>query len=242
MNWAQRIIFDAVGPAFWSSTYNQDGVAGDGMRLCPLDTGPSSYNYGGGPYDYVFGLTDRFHDVVHTAKQPLWNGWTTSQLAVVAELVDIKADGHISQRIYDRISQWGDHVMVHDHTLPLDYYNTKKLTKDLGLPMKKINVCKNDCMLYWKDDIDLDYCKFCGEARYKLTREPNPNRTKIPYVVLRYLPITPRLQRLYVSKATAEQMIWHATHQTEEGSMCHPSDAEAWRHFDRTHPDFAADT
>ncbi|KAL0462435.1 UNVERIFIED_CONTAM: hypothetical protein Slati_0131100 [Sesamum latifolium] len=23
--------------------------------------------------------------------------------------------------------------------------------------------------------------------------------------------------------------------------MCHPSDAEAWRHFDRTHPNFAAE-
>ncbi|KAL0420781.1 UNVERIFIED_CONTAM: hypothetical protein Slati_3101000 [Sesamum latifolium] len=36
-------------------------------------------------------------------------------------------------------------------------------------------------------------------------------------------------------------MTWHANHQTEEGSMCHPSDAEAWRHFDRTHPELAAD-
>ncbi|KAL0448040.1 UNVERIFIED_CONTAM: hypothetical protein Slati_1931900 [Sesamum latifolium] len=27
----------------------------------------------------------------------------------------------------------------------------------------------------------------------------------------------------------------------EEGSMCHPSDAEAWRHFDRTHPNFAVE-
>ncbi|KAL0427387.1 UNVERIFIED_CONTAM: hypothetical protein Slati_2913500 [Sesamum latifolium] len=36
-------------------------------------------------------------------------------------------------------------------------------------------------------------------------------------------------------------MTWHANHQTEEGSLCHSSDAEAWRHFDRTHPDFAAE-
>ncbi|KAL0405388.1 UNVERIFIED_CONTAM: hypothetical protein Slati_3852700 [Sesamum latifolium] len=94
-------------------------------------------------------------------------------------------------------------------------------------------------MLYWKDDIDLDYCKFYEEARYKPTRERNPNRTKTPYAVLRYLPITPHLQRLYASQETTKQMTWHANHQTEEGSMCHPSDAEAWRHFDRT-PNFAA--
>ncbi|KAL0311625.1 UNVERIFIED_CONTAM: hypothetical protein Scaly_2923700 [Sesamum calycinum] len=36
-------------------------------------------------------------------------------------------------------------------------------------------------------------------------------------------------------------MTWHANHQTEEGSIYHPSDAEAWRYFDRTHPNFAAE-
>ncbi|KAL0400227.1 UNVERIFIED_CONTAM: hypothetical protein Sradi_2366000 [Sesamum radiatum] len=107
--------------------------------------------------------------------------------------------------------------------------------------MEKIDACKNDCILYWKDDIDLDYCKFCGEVRYKPTRERNPNHTKTSYTVLRYLSITPSLQRLYASQATAEQMMWHANHHTEEGSMCHPSDAETWRHFDRTHPDFVVE-
>ncbi|KAL0448041.1 UNVERIFIED_CONTAM: hypothetical protein Slati_1932000 [Sesamum latifolium] len=100
MNWAQKMIFDAAGQA-----YNQDGVADDGTRSSPLDVDPSSYYYGGGPYDYVSGLADRFHDVLHAAEQPLWNGCTTYQLAVVAELVGIKADGQLSERIYDRISQ-----------------------------------------------------------------------------------------------------------------------------------------
>ncbi|KAL2235890.1 UNVERIFIED_CONTAM: hypothetical protein Sindi_1321200 [Sesamum indicum] len=36
-------------------------------------------------------------------------------------------------------------------------------------------------------------------------------------------------------------MTLHANHQTKEGSMCHPFDAEAWRHFDQTYPDFAAE-
>ncbi|KAL0293644.1 UNVERIFIED_CONTAM: hypothetical protein Sradi_6926000 [Sesamum radiatum] len=117
--------------------YNQDGAADDGMRSCPLDA----------------------------TEQPLWNGCTTSQLAVVAELVDIKIDA-----------------------------------------------CKNSCMLYWKDGIDMDYCKFCRESRYKLTRERNLKRKRTPYAVLRYLAITPPLQRLYASHVTAEQMTWHANH------------------------------
>ncbi|KAL0362432.1 UNVERIFIED_CONTAM: hypothetical protein Scaly_1198400 [Sesamum calycinum] len=105
--------------------------------------------------------------------------------------------------------------------------NTKKLIRDLGLPVEKIDVCKNDRMLYWKDDIDLYYCNFYGEARYKPTRERNPYCKKTLYGILSHLSLTPCLQRLYVSEATAEQMTCHANHQTEDGSMCHPSDAEA---------------
>ncbi|KAL0457593.1 UNVERIFIED_CONTAM: hypothetical protein Slati_0386500 [Sesamum latifolium] len=96
-------------------------------------------------------------------------------------------------------------------------------------------------MLFWKDDKHLEFCKFCGHVRYKPTRGQNPRRKKSAYATLRYLLITLRLQRLYASNTTAEHMSWHATHETESGIMCHPSDAEAWKHFNETHPDFASE-
>ncbi|KAL0362000.1 UNVERIFIED_CONTAM: hypothetical protein Scaly_1155200 [Sesamum calycinum] len=77
------------------------------------------------------------------------------------------------------------------------------------------------------------------DGRYKPARGRDPHRKKSPYAVLRYLLLTPRFQSLYSSEATDEHMTWHATHQTVEGSMCYPSDAEAWRHFDQMYPDFA---
>ncbi|KAL0358498.1 UNVERIFIED_CONTAM: hypothetical protein Sangu_0699200, partial [Sesamum angustifolium] len=191
-------------------------------------------------YDYdVSGLSERFFDVVQAVDQPLYSGCDQSQLAAVARLVNIKAEHNMSERCYDQVSQWASDLLPRDHTLPSNYYNTKKMIRDLGLPVEKIHACRNGCMLYWKDDIDMEYCKFCGDPRYKPTRDRNPRRKKSPYAVLRYLPLTPRLQRLYASPATAEHMTWHASHVTEEDSMCHPSDAEAWRHFDRTHPNFA---
>ncbi|KAL0431893.1 UNVERIFIED_CONTAM: hypothetical protein Sradi_0815300 [Sesamum radiatum] len=107
--------------------------------------------------------------------------------------------------------------------------------------MEKIDACRNVYMLYWKDDIDLDFCKFCGEAIYQPINEGNLNRKKTPYAILRYLPLTLRLQRLYASQATTKQMTWHANHQTDERSMYHPSDVETWRHFDQTHPDFVVE-
>ncbi|KAL0458680.1 UNVERIFIED_CONTAM: hypothetical protein Slati_0495200 [Sesamum latifolium] len=62
------------------------------------------------------------------------------------------------------------------------------------------------------DGIDMEYYKFCCDPRYKPIRDRNPHRKKSSYIVL--------------------------SHVTEEGSMCRPSDVEAWRHFDRTHPKF----
>ncbi|KAL0309024.1 UNVERIFIED_CONTAM: hypothetical protein Sradi_5844700 [Sesamum radiatum] len=78
----------------------------------------------------------------------------------------------------------------------------------------------------------------CG-CRYKPARERDPHWKKFSYAVLRCMPLIPRLQWLYYSREIAKHMTWHATHQTEEGSMCHPSDAEVWKHFDRMYPDFA---
>ncbi|KAL0430658.1 UNVERIFIED_CONTAM: hypothetical protein Sradi_0691800 [Sesamum radiatum] len=130
------------------------GVLDNGTTSCPLDAGRSEYCYRGGLYDYESGLTDHFYNVVHAADQLLWNGCIQSQLGAVAELVDIKVDDHISERLYDRISQWGNKILPTGHTLPRDYYNAKKLIKDLGLLIEKIGACKNGCMLYWKDDVD----------------------------------------------------------------------------------------
>ncbi|KAL0307845.1 UNVERIFIED_CONTAM: hypothetical protein Scaly_2967900 [Sesamum calycinum] len=96
----------------------------------------------------------------------------------------VNADGHIFEQIHDRISQWANKILPFNHTLLGDYYRTKKLVKDLGLPVEKIHACKNSCMLYWNNDVNLEYCKFCGEARYKPVRGRDLHRKKSPYAIL----------------------------------------------------------
>ncbi|KAK4382826.1 hypothetical protein Sango_2835300 [Sesamum angolense] len=71
-----------------------EGVPDDGTRSGPVDVGTSSYVYDGvGRYDNdESGLAHRFFNIVHAADRPLWDGCNQSQLGVVVELVDIKAD------------------------------------------------------------------------------------------------------------------------------------------------------
>ena len=57
-----------------------------------------------------------------------------------------------------------------------------------------------------------------------------------------YFPLTPRLQHLYASKATAESMRWHDDHFVEDGKMCHCFDFPAWKHFNAMHPSFAVES
>jgi hypothetical protein len=45
-----------------------------------------------------------------------------------------------------------------------------------------------------------------------------------------------------MSPKTAEHMTWHQSHDTIDGVMMHPSDGEAWKHFNSVHPHFSAES
>ncbi|KAM3381341.1 hypothetical protein P3S68_006914 [Capsicum galapagoense] len=47
------------------------------------------------------------------------------------------------------------------------------------------------------------------------------------------------LKRLYASHTTAADMTWHHEHIKEDGVMRYPSDSEAWKNFNESHPFFA---
>jgi hypothetical protein len=53
------------------------------------------------------------------------------------------------------------------------------------------------------------------------------------------LPIIPRLKRLFMSEEIAKYMGSHKeSYSDKPGVMMHPSDGEAWKHFDKEFPEF----
>ena len=102
-----------------------------------------------------------------------------------------------------------------------------------------IDCCKNECMLYYKEDVGLKECKFCGMLRFKPKRDGIGKYKDVPESRMFYFPIIPRLQRLYASTKTASHMIWHKEKRSEDGVLRHPADALAWKHFHECYPDFA---
>lgn len=64
---------------------------------------------------------------------------------------------------------------------------------------------------------------------------------KISAKVLRYFPLKPRLQRLFMSSETSKLMRWHHEERNKDGVLRHPVDSEAWKSFDNKYPEFARD-
>ena len=138
-------------------------------------------------------------------------------------------------------------VFPKGNSCPADYDDVKTMLADLGLEVQKIDACVNDCILYYKENEAEDECRHCYEPRYQAASTSSKQKKRpIPRKVMRYFPLGPRVHRLYMSSHTAKHMRWHqARHQGEKridsDNLTHPADEEAWKHFNRSFPEFAGD-
>lgn len=178
-----------------------------------------------------------FFKLLKDAEKPLYEGSKMSLLEMASRTASVKSECNLSQGFVDGFTSLMNEVHPENNLLSKSLYDTKKVLKGLQLPHEKIHTCPHGCMLFWKANAHLDKCSVCGKDRYKKT-----SRGKlIPVKVLIYFPITPRLQRLFATKNIAEQMTWHHKNHRVRGTMAHPSDGEAWKHFNTTYSDFAAE-
>ena len=65
-------------------------------------------------------------------------------------------------------------------------------------------------MLFRNEDENLDACDICGKSRYKKvggdSNNPQTKGKRIPTKQVRYFPLVPRLQRLFMSSKTSSFM------------------------------------
>ncbi|OMO57998.1 Transposon, En/Spm-like protein [Corchorus capsularis] len=182
----------------------------------------------------------RFFSLLKDADEEVWEGCTThSKLSAVSQLLNCKSESNMSDVTFDRLLSIIKDLLPGGDKLPPSFYRTKKMMSNLGLGYQKIHACVNNCMLFYKDSESILECSVCGHPRYKSMKMVGRKQKGIPYKVLRYLALTPKLRRLYMSTKIAEHMTWHAFNRSPNGELRHPVDSEAWKHFDRTYPWFA---
>ncbi|KAK1651679.1 hypothetical protein QYE76_069484 [Lolium multiflorum] len=76
---------------------------------------------------------------------------------------------------------------------------------------------------------------------FEVDRNGDGQKTTIAKNILRYLPVLPRIQRLFMTKDTAQQMRWVVEGNRYTDKMIHPSDGTAWKNFVKKFPLKAGD-
>ncbi|XP_033148227.1 uncharacterized protein LOC103868691 isoform X1 [Brassica rapa] len=179
----------------------------------------------------------RFFDMLEAGKQPLYKECRDghSPLSSATRMMGIKTYYNLAEECVDAIADFVKGVLPEDNLAPGSYYEVQKLVAGLNFPYEVIDVCIDNCMIYWREDENQDNCKFYEKPRY----HDMSGRVPVPYKRIWYFPLTERLKRLYQSERTAQPMRWHAEHSTDDGQIRHPSDAKGWKHFQSTYPEFA---
>ena len=106
-----------------------------------------------------------------TADEPLWAGCDDhTKVSITTRLLNIKTEYNVSVDCFNSFVKVMRGIMPHDNIMPSDFYDMKKLVDNLGLPVVRIDICNRDCMLHWRDDENVESCKFYRQLRYKINR------------------------------------------------------------------------
>ncbi|GLT24911.1 hypothetical protein SLA2020_000730 [Shorea laevis] len=186
-----------------------------------------------------------FYDLLRASTIPLGPASNDQTLlGWLSYMLHTKAKNNISGVGYNEIIHGCRKLLSPEdqQKVPSNFYEAKKFMKNLGLGYVKIDACVNNCFLYYGDEAkSLIACPVCGEPRYKRCNSAQTRKKDRPRNSLWYLPIIPRLQRLYMSRKTAEHMTWHLKCRVDSEILIHPAQSAAWKHFDAVHPSFASD-
>ncbi|XP_021764114.1 uncharacterized protein LOC110728773 [Chenopodium quinoa] len=176
----------------------------------------------------------KFYRLLEYYKEPLVvDGKKVSKLVYIMKLLHLKCLNHWTDTSFTQLLKFQNETL--GFYLPNSYDACRKIISELGLDYVKIDACPNDCIIYWRENSEAQECPKCKTSRWKAKGKNVPNK------VLRYFPVKPRLQRLFMSSKTAKEIRWHKEERTNDDTMRHPADSPGWKSFDEEYKSFAAD-
>ncbi|CAM8877247.1 unnamed protein product [Rhodiola kirilowii] len=181
---------------------------------------------------------EKYTSLVCEAQTPLYTGCKSTVLETILRSMQMKVESRLSDKSFNKHLQITKQILPPDNNYPSCYKDVKKVLKNLGLGYETIHACEQGCILYYKEHKDRVICPVCGVGRYI----ENESKSKIPKKTLKDFPLTPRLQRLYMSPHIAGQMRWHARREVDDPEYIrHLADGESWQLFDKEFPEFASE-
>ena len=109
----------------------------------------------------------RFMKLLEDAIQPCYEGCKHfSKLSAIVHLYQMKCVNSWTNKSFTMLLQFLLDFLPSNAKLPKDCYEAKKIIKDLGLSYEKIHACSKDCILYWKENANLETCPNYNRSRW----------------------------------------------------------------------------
>ncbi|WVZ64768.1 LOW QUALITY PROTEIN: hypothetical protein U9M48_014242, partial [Paspalum notatum var. saurae] len=189
---------------------------------------------------------EEFYRFLDASDERLHDYTQSTLLQTLTRLMSTKSKHNISNTAYNDIVKLIDDIFPENHKLPKNLYFAKKILAGLGMKYEKIDVCPNNCIMFWEEDgtDKLDCCNQCNASRYVTNDEGESVTTKVAAKQLRYMQPDSRFLRMYLCKEIAMHMRWPKESKRpnkNEDIMEHPVDGDAWKALDNFDPEFAND-
>lgn len=112
---------------------------------------------------------DGFLKLMKDAEHDLYTGCKQfTKLSFLLRLFQIKNIGGWSNKSFGMLLELLRKALPSgEKSIPKNYYEAKKIITELGLDYVKIDACRNDCMLYYKNNVNKETCIICNASRWK---------------------------------------------------------------------------
>ncbi|XP_074342221.1 uncharacterized protein LOC141679687 [Apium graveolens] len=188
---------------------------------------------------------DILENLVRDSKKLLYPGCNNeyTRLSTTLKLCKMKVKNGWTDRSFTELLKLLRDILPPNNDLPTSTYEAKKILCPMGMDVKKIHACPNDCVLFRNEHEDLLACLKCGASRYKPdgNNSSEKNKKRPPVKVFWYLPIVDRFKCLFANTKDAKHLRWHAEGRKSDGMLRHPSDSPQWRTIDGKFPEFGYD-
>ena len=140
----------------------------------PVEEVPTMQQPTEGPNEDAF----RFMKLLVNANQPCYKGCKHfSKLSTIVHLYHMKGFNSWTNKSFTILVQFLLDFILSNAKLPKDCYDAKKIIKDLGLSYEKIHACPKDCILYWKENANLETCPNCNLSRWESNKSKGQQNT-----------------------------------------------------------------
>nr|GEX62565.1 hypothetical protein [Tanacetum cinerariifolium] len=123
----------------------------------------------------------KIQEILLDADKPLYEGCLDfTKLSAIVKLLNLKGKYGAFDKFFIELLGLIKKMLPAGNEMVEKTYQAKKVMKLMGSGYKKIHVCINNCLLYWKDDKDLTTCRTCGISRLKVDNKTHKVYENIP--------------------------------------------------------------